>query len=209
MKINTKRLVWILNLFLGVLTVACQNKVHSREELQGYITTPENGLIQSKLVQNINVQVNYHPQELLVAQELAGHTPSDSLLAQLTKKYADYYYFTVNLSHDNKEVLHQVGDMGSYSDLLQVLAFRMGEYTELVSANKDTVALANYMFDRTYGMATANTLLLAFPKKDLQNTEWVQVNMKEYGLGVGNLPFRFLLKDIQDVPTLDIKNINL
>jgi len=47
-----------------------------------------------------------------------------------------------------KEVIRQMGGFDKYSDMVQVFSFKMGEFVNLTTPQKDTVALTDYFLIR-------------------------------------------------------------
>lgn len=183
--------------------VSCAPGPLSKDELVAYIREQEHGLKQSVTLGNTTVEVQYRPTDLWVAQELNDGQPQPSQLDSLRKKYDRYYYFILSLSRNNKEALHQVEEgFGQYSELVQTLSFRMPEYVTLTTAAQDTIPVGDFMLNRTYGMSSATEVLFVFSREKAAGQDWVQFNLNEFGLGVGNQRFRFKRSDLEAVPAL-------
>ncbi|MCU0354191.1 MAG: hypothetical protein MUD08_10710 [Cytophagales bacterium] len=173
------------------------------EQLARYVSNPENGLVQTQQASGLQVSVCYRPSDLLVAQEI-GYTdkPADAAAMKVLRQKYDNLYFTLTLSRDGREALNPADGAGEFSDLLQVLSFRMGDYVELMADN-ETVPVADYFFERTYGMGAGNTLLFVFSKQKLPaKYNRLTFRLKEFGMGAGNLEFAFRSEDIKDAPVL-------
>lgn len=176
------------------------------EELNTYILDPDHGLIQRSELNGYAVEVLYRPTDLWVQQEL-GNEPSDTTsINTLRKKYSIYYYFIVNLSKNNKEALHQAeGGQQQYSELVQTLSFRMNNYVSLTTTKSDTIPTADFILNRTYGYSDATSLLFVFNREKAKGEEWVQFNLNEFGLGIGNQRFRFKTQDLEGAPQIDFE----
>jgi hypothetical protein len=193
----------MLLFFVACATVACTPSHLSKEELVAFIGDEENGVKQSVTLGKTQVDVLYRPTDLWVAQELDGEMPQAARIDSLRKKYDRYYYFILSLSRDDKEALHQVQEgFGQYSELVQTMSFRMPEYVTLTTAGQDTIPVGDFMLNRTYGMSKATELLFVFSREKAANQEWVQFNLNEFGLGIGNQRFRFRRSDLERVPAL-------
>ena len=207
------------NISIALLTglIACfacgsSPKIVSRPEMIRYIQDKEHGLLQE---QEVNGMVlpheclgNESEASLLAAQELGdAQRASKTVIDSVEKKYAKNYYFLLKLSKGGKEAIRQLGSFSRYSDMVQVLSFQMHRFVNCTTPQKDTVPLADYLFDQTYGMSDANTVLLCFDKEKLGNKKELEVNIAECGLGTGNLKFKFNQKDIQHVPALDYRTL--
>jgi hypothetical protein len=193
-------------LLLAVITVSltsCGKKVLSPEELTAFVSNEENGYVQKYESNGTVVAVTYRPTDLLVHQEVGDRPTTAKTIDSLRNKYGKQYYFILSLSHDNKEALHQVGDQ--YSEMVNTLSFRMGEYVTMTTAASDTIPVGDFMLNRTFGMSTSTDVLFVFDREKSKGQEWVQFNLNEFGLGVGNQRFRFKTKDLEDAPGIDFK----
>ena len=69
-----------------------------------------------------------------------------------------------------------------------------------------------------YGMWGVTSLALVFfyflhfqhqdNKSKTVGKDWVQFNLKEFGLGLGNQTFRFRTQDLENVPGIDFRVMN-
>lgn len=193
----------IISLFI-FLTLGCRPKEFtSADELQKYIQDEDNGLKISKQVGDYKLDVTYRPTDLLVDQEVEGQTIDLKQLESIRHRYDTYHYFVLSLSRDKKEALHNSGGgMDQYSELVQVLSFRMGDYVTMTTNTSDTIPLGDFILNRTYGLSTSTDLLLVFNREKSQDKDWIQVNLNEFGLGVGNQRFRFRREELDQVPRL-------
>lgn len=194
-------------LILGFTWACVPTEVETERELIEFVQNPDNGLRESTEVNNIKVTVIYKPTDLLVSQEIRDKPVDDSRLTALKKKYGSYHYFTVSFSQDNKEALHTQNGMDVYSDLVQTLSFKMQDYVTLTTSASDTIPVADFMLNRTFGMSSSTDLLFVFSKEKSAGKDWVQFNLNEFGLNTGNQRFRFQKKDLDDIPTLTFETI--
>ncbi len=202
-----RRLLFII---IGLSAIAgCDgSRKLSKPELLTYINDKDNNLRKVQLVNGINIQLIYRPSSLLVMQEIEGaDTVNADRIKILEDKYSDHYYFILKLSKEKKEVIRQLGSFSSYSSMLQVLAFDMQNYINL-TAGKDTVPVADYYFDQTYGMSDGNNVLLSFNKSNLKGKKTLFIHLGECGFGTGNVKFCFDKNDLDDVPVLDYSFVN-
>jgi hypothetical protein len=154
-------------------------------------------------INGIKVRLDYVPHQLLVWQEMRSQPSMDSLkISRFQKKFSGQYYFRLSYSKSNKEVIRQLGSYDKYSDLVQVMSFEMGKYVCLYSDKKDTIPLSDFVFDQEYGMNNANKLLLEFKKERLENSNIIDIDVREFGLGIGNTRFEFRKRDIDKVEKL-------
>ena len=167
----------------------------------------ENGLTKSSVSEGYQTKIVYKPTDLLVAQELKGvPVPGEDKVGELREKYGQYHYFVLSISKGDKEVL--TGGGPGFGELLQTLSFRMGALVNLTTASRDTIPVADYAFQRTFGMSSATSLLFVFPREELKEDEWIQFNLKEFGLGLGNQNFRFSANNFKNVPEINFNKIS-
>ncbi|HEY4205205.1 MAG TPA: hypothetical protein VGM31_00260 [Puia sp.] len=191
---------------LMLLFCACHSREVSKKSLVRLVEH-DHKFNQEQDVGGIKIRLQYIPYQLMVAQELQG-TGDGSRIATLENKYKGQYYFKLYLSKNNKEIIRQLGGMGPYSDMVEILSFRLGEFVNATTEKRDTVSLADYAFEQDYGLSPANTLLLAFPKKDFNASDRITVNIGELGLGIGALQFDFKKGDLNGLPKLNYEHID-
>ena len=185
--------------FLFFLSCSAPDYLTS-EELNKFILDTNNGLVQKAEVNGYAIEVMYKPTDLWVQQEVDGQPIDETKLKVIREKYDPYYYFILNLSKNNKEALQVDGAFGQYSALVQTLSFRMNNYVNMTTSAQDTIPTADFILNRTYGLSNATSLLFVFNKEKGKDKDWVQFNLNEFGLGVGNQRFRFKTKDLEEVP---------
>lgn len=201
----------MIRLYLAVVCIvffSCGQKELSPAALQSYIAEEDNGLNKSVAVNGTQVTVTYRPTDLWVHQEIEDEVISIPELDSLRKKYSAYYYFILSLSRNNKEALHQVSGMVAYSELVQAMSFRMPQYVTLTTTKQDTIPVGDFMLNRTYGLSATTDMLFVFNSAKAKDSKWVQFNLNEFGLGLGNQRFRFAIQDLEETPQLNFSIVN-
>lgn len=201
-----KKMIWVFaGIAMVILSCKSNQKLLKKDEMIRYINNSKNGLVQQHEINGINVRLCYQPFSLMVSREIeAARNKEEAFIKEVEKRYKDNYYFMLQVSKDNKEVIRQLGSFERYSDMLQVFSFKMNQYINLTTAKKDTVELADYLFEQSYGLSNSSNILLSFEKNKIKNLEKdLEINLGECGLGVGNLKFRFEKEDLDKVPKLD------
>jgi hypothetical protein len=186
--------------FLIALLIGCKPKTFSTEkELIAYIQDERNGLKVTNDVGDYKVAVIYRPTDLLVKQEV-GEKPAKEAIEKARKKYQNYYYFILSLSKSGKEALDQSQGFGQYSEMVQKLSFRVPEFVNMTTSASDTIPLADFILNRTYGLSSSTDVLVVFNKEKTIDQKWVQINLNEFGMGLGNSRMRFKVKDLEGCP---------
>ena len=153
--------------------------------------------------ENYRVQMTYRPTDLLVAQEL-GSSHDTASIGKLRKKYGNHNYFILSLSKNEREAI-QAGTMpyDQFSELLQTISFRMAGFVNMTTDTRDTIPLTDYIYNRTFGAGNSNDLLLIFNKSETAHHNWLEINIAEFGLGLGSQSLRFKCEDLEDAPQID------
>lgn len=190
-----------LILLLGCF--ACDPVSYDVNSLNAYVNEESNGLIKGQSRKGYDLQLYNRPRDLWVAQELRGEWPTDSLVQKYRDRYDDYLYFILKISKEGKEALYTSRNQNTFSELLQTLSFRMGAFTQMVTSEKDTIPLADSHYSRFYGQSGGTSVMLAFDKASVEDSEWVQVNLADLGLNIGTTRYRFLTKELLNAPQID------
>jgi hypothetical protein len=191
---------------LGLLSCfSCHPGKVSSEELVEYVSDESNGLRRSAIIQGTLIEVTYRPVDLLIAQNIEGETFNRMLIDELQKKYSQNMYFTVSFSRNGADMLQQSGPQ--YRDILETLSFEMERYTTMTTSSNDTIPIGDYVLNRTYGHSTSTDLLFVFDARKITENNWLQLNLNEFGLGIGNQRFRFDVNDLKETPEIDFQNL--
>jgi hypothetical protein len=189
-----------------LILFSCGNPVSrlNKEQLLSFIANPKNALCQQQEIRGFKVQVCYEPSSLIAIREYEANSHKDSLIYdRLMKKYAYYYYFILKFSKNGKEAIRQLSGFDQYSDMVQKFSFGMSEFINITVPPGDTILLSDYIFEQSFGMSDANTLLVSFQKERLKHADEINFNLFECGLGIGNTRFKFTGAAIDKVPLLE------
>lgn len=190
---------------IGLIAIlaSCTSQFKSAEDLQSFITKEKNGLLKSKEVGNINIKIAHRPTDLLINQELNNKSYTEKDVNRLREKYDKYAYFTLSLSANNQEIeAYNVSGQGDFGARVQQLSFGMSDLVEIHTNQQDTVQVADYVYQRTFGVGNSSDMLFAFEKEKLKDSKWLQFQLGDIGLGIGLNRFRFNTKDIKSVPKI-------
>lgn len=185
------------------LTSCSNNTFNSSEELVAYIQEPDNGYHYTKTINGVDFSLLYKPTDLLVNQEL-GEEVVDNKINSLRTKYGEYMYFTVSMSKNNNELLSNVaGDKQKFGAMVNQLAFGMEQKVHLYTPKKDTIALADYIYPRMYGMSGATTMLFVYPREGKVTTsEFMTLTIEDLGFYTGEVKFKIPSKVFKNEPKL-------
>lgn len=194
------RIVVLFVFCISILTSSCTTKTfESSEALMDYIKQPENGYLFTKTVNGVEFSLLYKPTDLLVNQELTKEAKT-LMIDSLRSKYGEYLYFTLSMSKNNQELLSNVaGNKQQFGAMVNELAFGMEQKIHLYTPQKDTIALADYIYPRMYGMSGATTMLFVYPReKKVTNTEFMTLTIEDLGFYTGEVKFKIPTKVINN-----------
>lgn len=204
-------LFWNLHSYFSILALlscilflnSCSSPSYLPEsELQAYIKEESNGLIKKRTIDPFKFTVQYRPNDLVILQEV-GDDLEPEKIAAAANNFEKYAYFILNLEVDGGSALYKSSqDMAIFSERLQTLAFGMSERVSLITSESDTIRVADYVFDRTFGMGST-MLMFVFNNEKLADTDWFTFNLKEFGFRTGDQKFRFETSDLTAVPRLE------
>jgi hypothetical protein len=199
---------FLMSWIIGVACLGCRPaEMKSMEELATYVNDVENGLAIQTKAGDFTFKTTVLPTDRLVAMEIGEGEVKPDTVDKWRKHFDDFLYFQLSISRNGKEALHQLEDHAMYAELVNVLSFQMEQHVNLTTAS-DTIPVHDYILNRTYGLSESSDLLFSFKREKIENNEWIQFNVNEFGLGVGNQRFRFRKRDIDAVPTIrfDLNN---
>ena len=179
----------------------------TREELNDYITREDSEYLVSKVVNGVDFNMLYRPTDLLVSQEL-GENYTAIAVDSLRAKYGDYLYFNLSMAKNNQELLNGLAaDRNRFGAMVNTLAFGMGEKLNLITASRDTIALADYIYPRMYGMSRSTTMMLVYPKDEVLKAmgDYFILTLEDLGFGTGEVQFKFSKKIIENQPQINFE----
>ncbi|GAA4277405.1 hypothetical protein GCM10022259_21290 [Aquimarina mytili] len=171
-----------------------------------YIQQPEHGYLHTKIVNGVNFSVLYKPTDLLVDQELTDQEEV-STVDSLREQYGKYLYFTLSMSKNNQELLSNVaGNKQQFGAMVNELAFGMEQKVHLYTPQKDTIAMADYIYPRMYGISGATTMLFVYPREqNIKNEEYLNITIEDLGFYTGEVKFKIPTDMINNEPKLKFK----
>lgn len=209
--------------FLIALSAGCEKHFDSIEEYEKYVKSEDSPYAQTISRNGVKVTLRYLPTDVLMINQLKSFEKEKikieidtSLnaeqknewikkekdeLAKYRKSYDNGLHFMLTLAYEdeNKDIVYDKGKAGfeTYSEWLQKLLFKLDQYIYINSETQGEIPPSLTHLERSYGMYKHSNILLQFPKSSAKNIEIV---IKEFGLGSGNLEFEF--KNLSDSPKL-------
>lgn len=181
----------------AIVLPSCRAPITDRNELVSYINDEANGLKQSRHLSDLNIAMTYMPWQMFKAGSSASVTKKSEML-QLQNKL----FFVLNLSAHGKEYLRQL-PYDKYSEMVQVLSFRMNGFTELIPDDGKPIEPQSVLYQQTYGLSKADNILITFDQGNLLQQKEITIRIGEFGLNTGNLNFKFNINDINKIPKIN------
>jgi hypothetical protein len=193
----------LLLLILLLIVSSCNKTFDTVEEMNDYIKDEDNGYNYTKTVMGVDYVLQYRPTDLLVKQELS-EKHNDTLVKQLREKYNKYLYFNLSMSKNNQELLNSVAqNKAKFGQMVNDLAFGMEEKVHLYTPEKDTLAMADFIYPRMYGMSNSTSIMIVYPReKEYMNQDYLNFVIEDLGLDTGDIKFKLNTKALKNEPQL-------
>jgi hypothetical protein len=206
---NKKYILIVALLICGCSLTAFffSDKNLNKEDINAYISEPSNGLIKSKKIGAVSIEVLFKPSDLLIHQDWKSIQVSSDKEG-LIKNYNAHYYFILSISNGGQELESDMAKKNESMDqAIDELSFGMGQYITIVNDKNDTISIEDYAYPRTYGGSTRSSFILAFRNEKLKNAETFKVCIDYPYLMVGKQEFEFEINNIQAVPSLKMDDL--
>lgn len=194
----------LILLLITLLFSSCtQKSFDSKEELISYLKNPENGLFETKVVNDIEFQILYQPTDLLVQREL-DTIQNKNLISTLRKKYSENIYFNLSISKRGNELLNSVPkNREEFSSMVSQLSFSLDKSIHLYNNKHDTIHTVGYVYPRMFGTSKATSLLFVFPKDEkFFDSKYLNFTIEDMGFRTGEVRFKINTNKIKGEPKL-------
>ena len=193
----------LLSLLLLLIISSCTKTFDTQEEMNDFIKDEDNGYNYKKTIVGVDYVLQYRPTDLLVKQEL-GDEIDVTQLEKLRQKYNKYLYFNLSMSKNNQELLNGVArDKAKFGQMVNELAFGMEEKVHLYTPEKDTLAMADFIYPRMYGMSNATSIMIVYPRETkFMNQDYLNFVIEDLGLDTGDIKFKLNMQALQKEPQL-------
>jgi hypothetical protein len=197
--IKNKLLPFLLLVFIS----SCTKNFDTQEEMNTYIQDEDNGYNYKKTVADVDYVLQYRPTDLLVKQEL-GEDKNPAQVEKLRKQYSKYMYFNLSMSKNDQELLNGVArDKAKFGQMVNDLAFGMEEKLHVYTPTKDTLALADFIYPRMYGMSNSTSIMIVYPRDSkYMNQDYLNFVIEDLGLDTGDIKFKLNTKALINEPQL-------
>jgi hypothetical protein len=114
-------------------------------------------------------------------------------------------YFNLSMSKNDQELLNGVAqDKAKFGQMVNELAFGMEEKLHVYTPTKDTLALADFIYPRMYGMSNSTSIMIVYPRDPkYMNQKYLNFVIDDLGLDTGDIKFKLNTKALINEPQLD------
>ena len=189
---------------MGCWLISCQQQV-SKEELVNYLHDPDHGLLVERNKGTYALAATYIPSDLIVLQELTRQQERHGKKVNLQKS-ENTHYVSLTISDAGKEIFNRFAQQTEQFALLtDHVAYQMDHYAYFRSSETDSIPLVSFNSPLTYGMNDRTKMLFSFSDPSLEESDWLELVVSEFGLGIGQQRFRFNVNQLQKIPSLNFK----
>lgn len=190
----------------GLLLIGC-GKESSKQtllpsEYLHWVENPDNGLHQGKDIGNYYLELQYKPPHYIVALEGQSQQLSEKQVASRVVELDGLTYFTFRITSLQGTEMLQTGPVTEEEYQYRSYYFDTQAQRDMyLVSGTDTLNCALYHFERNYGLAPYNNMVLGFEKPVTRNTD-LQFVFDDPILGLGPVKFTIGREAIEQLPHL-------
>lgn len=155
---------YFVYLSLCISLYSCSGSLKPNDYVQ-YVRDPINGLVVNKVVNGLNLELQYEPDDYLALKELRGAILKEENFRKVKERFQDYIYFKTEIYSADGE-LFKGSDSISTQEFDSQLKFHFNEYAFLID-RKDTLKCLMSQYDNTGEVGDRYSFQMIFEKKEL------------------------------------------
>jgi len=192
---------YIIFFFGSMMLFSCTQKELSVKDYLAWVNNPENGLKVSKEIKDYKIELFYKPAEYIAINEQKTTEIDTTLFYQRIKEIKDFQYYTLKIeSLKGTEMMRtNIASEHEYSQRLQYFS-DLVQYDLSLEENNDTLTCQLFHFERNYGVAPYNNIVLGFPKPTQESTKTLVFN--DQILGIGKIKLKIEKENIDNIPNI-------
>lgn len=197
------KIVFIL-LTIGCFLQSCSRSSLAPSELIKWVENKENGLVQRQDLNNYFFEAKYKPLDYVIAIEGRSDDLSKSDFDRLKGELNGLQYIDMDIGPLTNEGNILSSGLESEEEYFERLDYFVTYANQdiFIVQGRDTLMPKLYHFERNYGLAPKNTLLLGFENGEQEKD--INLYIDDQVLGVGRVKFLFKNEDIKSTPTLKL-----
>ena len=199
----------ILAILVALLTNSCNQGFQSATDMFQWINDPDNGLVKTKTINGIEIELKFLPPEFLTYREVKRlNNYSEEYVDSLLNYYRNSYSFLLKIGPDEKNqdqdiMLKGVTSIEEFNIRAQKLNFEIGEYVSLTADNIEYEPVLSNM-ENVYGMHSHRNIYLVFSPNDnnmsLLEAKKLDIRFNDELFETGISHFVYIKKNINNIP---------
>ncbi|MBL1231533.1 MAG: hypothetical protein COA31_002330 [Flavobacteriales bacterium] len=192
---------YILIFWSSMMFFSCTQKELNVKDYLAWVNNPENGLKVSKEIKDYKIELFYKPAEYIAINEQKTTEIDTALFFQRIKEIKDFQYYTLKIeSLKGTEMMRtNISSEHEYSQRLQYFS-DLVQYDLSLEENNDTLSCQLFHFERNYGVAPYNNIVLGFPKPTQESAKTLVFN--DQMLGIGKIKLKIEKENIDNIPNI-------
>ena len=196
----------IISFVVLTATLLCYSFIGSSRlkpsELIHWVNDEENALLQRKEFDNYFFEARYKPVDYVISMEARTDKLSEDTYNELKSELDGMQYIDLDIGPMDKTGNVLSANTLSEDEYFERLDYFVtyANYDIFMIQGQDTLHPQLYHFERNYGLAPKNTLLLGFGLGDENSDRDLVID--DQVLGVGRVHFLFREEDIKSTPKL-------
>ena len=187
-----------------LILVVCGKKHLAPSDYIRWVTDPANGLVKTKELSAFRFELRYLPSELTILNGISSVELTKEKVDAALAERGNVHEFQLRLaSVEGTEFLRTgISEMTQYHQRLEYYTGHVQNDLKLV-VGFDTLDCSLSHFERTYGVAPYNTLILAFEQESKTN-DGLSLIYNDRVLGLGTVKFAIDQRDLEKIPELKL-----
>jgi len=198
------KITYILFLMLLSMFFSCSSDELEVKDYLAYVKNPDNGLKVSKDLNEYQFELQYKPVEFIAINEQRTIHVDTAIYKQRVEELNGLQYYTLKIQAlAGKEMMRTgITSEQEYSNRLQYFS-DIAQYDMRLIDGNDTLTCVLFHFERNYGVAPYNNIVLGFPKT-AGEVEDRTFTFSEQVLGVGKVNLKVAKQDINNIPKVKL-----
>ena len=192
-------------IFSTSILISCNSNKLNRDEYIRWVESYENGLKQTKIIDNTEFKLQYRPHTYVVLKELHIKNPTYKMLTEKEEELKNYKYFGLQIKKDtslNKKLNNKLYEgvqlnQSAYFDLY------MPGHIWLIEG-KDTITCSMFHFESDGGLRPYYNFLIAFSKNTNKDTLDKVFIFDDDLIVKGVVSFTVKASDINNIPNIKL-----
>ncbi len=181
--------------------------VVSPSEFISWVKDPENGLVKTRQINDLQFSLTYLPPAFMICNDLKKENISKKELAELALQYEDFEYYLLKieaLESGMELAKYKVSNRKEYEDRIRYYSFNMQNDLIAKLETGEEVYCELYHFERTYNITPYSSFLIGFPKEFIANSKERTIILEEKVFNKGNIKFKWTTAEMNNIPQIEV-----